>query len=416
MRPRDPLTPEQERDLEAIDRALAGEPVQYELRELEELVLDIRATAPQMSPAFAARLEHEVSEGFPTPREQPARARAARRRWLLLPALGSLAAVVVALVVVLGNGTGTTSLSDGAKDNATGTTSLGDGAAPAGGAVARDQGASSATEQSSPGAGRAPAAAAAPAPAPPAAASTAATAKATPPLGDVSRGARKVERNATIAIQTPADEFDRTTDAVNTVVARFQGIVASSQIGSSDAGGGEATFDLRIPTDRLDRALAALPKLGHVTERSQGLLDITGSFTSAQSRLSDARAERRGLLRALQRATTQVQIDSLKAQLRSVAGRISGLERQLASLRRRADLATVSLTIRGTGERSDGGGAGPWTPADAADDAVRVLEVVAGVALVSLAVLLPLGLLAAVVALGVRLGRRRRREAALDPA
>ncbi len=72
MRPRDTWTPEQERELEAIDRALSGEPVEFELRELEELVLDIRATAPEMTPAFAARLAHDVGEGFPAPREQPA--------------------------------------------------------------------------------------------------------------------------------------------------------------------------------------------------------------------------------------------------------------------------------------------------------------------------------------------------------
>jgi hypothetical protein len=225
-----------------------------------------------------------------------------------------------------------------------------------------------------------------------------------------------VQRSASIALQTPEDEFDRTTDAVNVTVARFGGIVASSQIGASDERGGEATFDLRIPTDRLDRALAALAKLGHVTERSQGLDDITSSFHSARARLTDARAERRGLLRALERATTQAQIDSLKAQLRSVAGRIRGLESALASLRRRADLATVNLTVRGTGDGPQAGGGGQWTPGDAAGDAVRVLEVLAGVLLIGLAILVPAGLLGALIALGLRLGRRRRREAALDPA
>ena len=54
MRHRDHLTPEQERELEALERALTGEPVEFDLHELEELVHDIRATAPEMSPGFAA--------------------------------------------------------------------------------------------------------------------------------------------------------------------------------------------------------------------------------------------------------------------------------------------------------------------------------------------------------------------------
>jgi Domain of unknown function (DUF4349) len=409
MRRRDPLTPEQERDLEAIDRALAGEPVERDLRELEELVRDVRATAPVMSPAFAARLERELSEGFPTPRERPPLGRWRRPvgRWLLLPAAASLAAVLVALVVVLGGG----------RDGETGSvdpTSVGavqseqatpdSGGAPAAGSTSSAPGGGSVRDRAAP----APAAAA---PAPPAA-----RAKAVAPSAGGLAAQRTVERSASLSLQTTDEAFDSTTDAVNTTVARFGGIVASSQIGAGDAGGGEATFDLRIPTDRLDRALAALSKLGHVTERSQSLDDITGSLHSARERLTDARAERRGLLRALERATTQQQIDSLKAQLRAVAGRIGGLKGRLASVRRRADLAVVSLTVRGGGERGATGGGGRWTPGDAAGDAVRVLEVLAGVVLIGLAVAVPGGLIALAIALAVRQGRRRRRDAALDPA
>ena len=400
MRPRDILTPEQERDLEAIDRALSGDPVEYELRELEDLVLDVRATAPQMSPAFAARLEHELREGFPAPREQTSRVRLpARRRLLLLPAFGSLAAVIVALVVVLGGGSDTRDPAGGGESAQTSSapTQLGDSRA------SPDQ----PSEQAGTGSG---AAAAEPAP------SSAGRAVPAPPAVDSTQAARKVQRSATIALETPADEFERTTAAVNATVARFGGVVASAQTAQSEAGGSEATYELRIPTNRLDRALAALAKLGHVTEQSQGLQDITSSFASARERLTDARAERRGLLRALERATTQAQVDSLKARLRSVGGQINALKAQLASLRSRADLARVDLTVRATGDSSETGGGGSWTPGDAAGDALRVLEVLAGVLLIALAVLVPAGLVAAVVAAGVRLGRRRRREAALDPA
>ncbi|MEA2138392.1 MAG: hypothetical protein QOG56_1542, partial [Solirubrobacteraceae bacterium] len=101
MRQRDPLSVDDARELDALERALAGDPVDADLRELEQLVHDVRATAPQMTPGFAARLEHELAEGFPQSREASP-ARRAPRRWLLLPAVGSLAAVAVALVVVLG--------------------------------------------------------------------------------------------------------------------------------------------------------------------------------------------------------------------------------------------------------------------------------------------------------------------------
>jgi hypothetical protein len=409
MRHRESLTPEQERDLEALDRALAGEPVELELRELEALVRDVRATGPEMTPAFAARLEQEVRDGFPSSQERPpisVRRPWAGRRWVLLPAAGSLAAVLVALVVVFGGGSSSPSQLSSSESPSTEAAIpaqpeagvAADSAGQADEAVrnraARKSAAAPAPAQSSAGSGGGASASIAPAP------------------------VRKVERNAVLVIQTPDGRFESTTDAVIATVGRFRGIVASSQIGSSDASGGEASFELRIPTERLDQALAALSKLGHVTERSQNLQDITGSFTSAQERLTNARAERRGLLRALARATTQQQIASIKAQLRTVSSRISGIKGQLASLRRRADLSTVNMTVRGGGSSETGGGSGGgnWTPGDAAGDALRVLEVSAGVALICLAVLAPLGLLGGAIALAVRSGRRRRRETALDPA
>lgn len=407
MRQRDPLNDEQRQELDALNRALAGEPVQAHLCDLEALVHDIRATAPEMSPDFAARLEHELQEGFPASGERPVRpilpilpslrvrrpGRAASRRrradWLILPAAGSLAAVLVALVVVLGgNGETSTTFSGDATPPA----ELDSTADPSGGAGAGAE-------------DRAASAAPPIAPVQPA-----------PSTGAVAPGReRQVERSAVLALRTPQDRFERTTDAVVATMGRFDGIVASAQIGASAVAGGEAFFDLRIPTQRLDRALAALSRLGHVTERSQSLQDITAAFSSTRERLNDARAERSGLLRALKRATTQERIDSLRARLRAVSSRIAARERELSSLRRRAELSRVDLTVRAQ-VQTGGATGGSWTPGDAAGDALRVLEVLAGVGLVALAVLVPLALLGLAVALAFRAGRRRRRESALDPA
>jgi len=419
MRQRDPLTVEEARELDALDRALLGDPVDADLRELEDLVCDIRATAPEMSPGFAARLEHQAQEGFPDSQEQPAQRRQRRRLLVLLPAAGTLAAVLVALVVVLGNA-GDDEMTTFADKSAVPRESETSGAAS--GAAAKPEAAplpqDSARMQAAPppsasASGSASTADPATAPAP------SVVPRAATPGGSVAPAdrARKVQRSADLALSVPMDKLDSTTDGVIRTVDRFGGIVASSAIGSDDDTG-EASFDLRIPTGRLDDALAALSKLGHVAERRQSLVDITGSFTSAEDRLSDARAERRGLLKALGKATTQQQIGSLRAQLRIVRGQIARLNGDLESLRRRADLSRVSVTVRGDGSKADQdtGGAGRWSPGDAARDAVRVLEVIAGVALIALAVAVPLALLAGLVALGVRSGRRRRREGALDPA
>ena len=406
MRQRESLSPEEVRELDALERALAGDPVDADLRELEELVHDIRATAPQMSPGFAASLEHRVAAGFPATDEHPAPR--SPRRWVLFPAAGALCAALVGVVIVLGNSGSVPTDSGDDMAGAVASKSVESPAASPSADVARES-------------AGAPPAAAMPAPQDPSGAAATQSfdrASRAPAAAAVpGSAARKVERSADLVLRVPSDKLESTSDGVIRTVDRFGGIVANSSSSSNDDGG-EATFALRIPTDRLDDALAALSKLGHVTQRSQNLVDITGSFTSVQDRLSDARAERRGLLGALGKATTQAHIDSLRARLRTVRSQIARLNGDLDALRRRADLSTVSVTVRGDGAGSEGGAGsgGSWSPGDAARDALRVLEVSAGVALIALAILAPIGLLALLGAVGVRATRRRRREGALDPA
>lgn len=405
MRHRDPLSPDEARELDALDRALAGEPVDADLRELEQLVHDLRATAPPMSPAFADRLERELAEGFPASGPRPKLRRP--RRWVLLPAAGTLAVALVALVVVVGqsgrDNTASPSSTEGGSDSAavledSRAGGAADGAAPPARSAAPEGGAVQRLRRPAPSFG---------------------TQGLRPPAVAKADGPRKVQRTADLVLETPAAKLEATSDdVIRTVEDRFDGIIASSSTASDDAsgGGGEATFDLRIPTDRLDDALAALSTLGHVAERRQNLQDITASFSSVQDRLSDARAERRGLLRALGRATTQAQIDSLRARLRIVRGTISRRNGDLASLRRRADLSRVSVTVRAVQGSGGGASGGRWSPGDAARDALRILEVMAGVAVIALAIALPLGLLGVAIALAARTVRRRDRERALDPA
>ena len=183
-------------------------------------------------------------------------------------------------------------------------------------------------------------------------------------------------------------------DGVVETTQSIGGYVQRSQVSTSD-GSGEATFTLRLPSARLDDALKRLSKLAHVGSLTQGANDITSGFVSVTDRLSDARSERRALLRALAKARSESEISALRARLRFNRSQIAQLKGQLASLRRRADFATVDVTVSGSGSKQDSGGA--WTPGDALHDAGRVVEVLAGVALVAGAALAPavlVGLLA----------------------
>jgi hypothetical protein len=221
-----------------------------------------------------------------------------------------------------------------------------------------------------------------------------------------------VQRAAELTLTpAPADVQD-TADGVVRETQAAGGYVQQSSISTRD-GGGSASFTLRIPSARLDATLGRLSKLAHVGALNQSASDITAQTASAADLLSEARAERRALLRSLGRATTDRQIASLKARLRDNRSAIAQRKGALDAQRRRADLATVAVNVEGTG-KADNNGAGAWTPRDALHDAGRVLEVAGGVALIALAVLAPLAILAALAVLAGRSVRRHRREAALE--
>lgn len=387
------MDPIVEQELEALEAVLAGERRDHELALIAD---EARAAAPPMPPGLALRLESAAAEGFPK-----ARAERARPGWLrrpaLVPALGALATVLLALVV------GVSVLRGGNENDVTFDTGAGQAELSTGssGGSAADSAASSSTAAGSSGAL-----------VPPAAEDVDTLARRAP-----ASGPRRVRRAAELILATPIADLQKTSDAVARTADRLGGHVQRSDVSASDEAG-QATFDLRIPTPRLDEAMAALSELGDVRSRTQRAQDITARFTSARSRLQDARAERQALLRALAEADTSQEIDSINARLAIARARIAAAKGDLFGARRAAGLARVSVTVvadPGDNEGGALGGGDGWTPGQALDDAVEVLSVAAGVAIVAVAAAIPAAVLALLALLAWRVYRRRSRELALEP-
>jgi hypothetical protein len=150
-----------------------------------------------------------------------------------------------------------------------------------------------------------------------------------------------------------------------------------------------------------------------VRELSRTSQDITAVVVSARDRLDDARAERKSLLRQLANAVTVNETESIRARLHIVSREIAFARNSLHRANNRANYADVAVTLV-TARGSSAEGA--WTPGDAWHDALRVLEVVAGVAVIAGAIAVPL-LVAWLLGWLARRGvTRRRRERALDMA
>jgi Domain of unknown function (DUF4349) len=219
---------------------------------------------------------------------------------------------------------------------------------------------------------------------------------------------RVQERTASLSLSAEPSEVDDVADGVVDVTDRYDGIVVSSQVSTAD-GTGRATFDLRIPTQNLQAALADLSDLAHVASRDEGTLDITAPFVAAEERHRDAKATVDSLLDRLADADSATEIEAIRAQLRSARQELAAARSELAALKQRADFSRLSVAVIGNGE-----GDGSWSIGEAADDAVDVLEAVGGAILIGLAVVVPVGAIGGAFWLGAREFGRRRREATLD--
>src|SRR5215208_219752 len=99
------LSPDVERELEALDDALAGRRV---APELGELALLLREDRPQPDDGFGRRLDRRAQSGF---RGRDPHARASGRRWFawhgwMGPALGATATLLLVAVLVVAGPSG----------------------------------------------------------------------------------------------------------------------------------------------------------------------------------------------------------------------------------------------------------------------------------------------------------------------
>jgi hypothetical protein len=385
------LGPDTIRELEALDAALAGRPVEPQDEELAALAVALRDERPTPRPEFALDLDLRAREGFETTARAPRAASqprpgSTRRSWGL--ALGTAASLFIVATGVIGSG-----LLD------------------SGGGGSADEEPPALLERSA----RPPASAPAPAGAPARERSQAVQAPgAPPPAADTAPRAprREIERAASLTLATPRDRIEETADDAIRVTDRHRGFVMTSSVSAGEGAKAGANLDLRIPSTRLQAALADLSELAHVRARTQDTRDITGAFRSPRRRLADAFAERRALLRQLARAVTINETAAVRARLRAVNRRIDRVQAELRRLRDRVSFSAVSLAIEpGSGKAADGGG---WSIGDAVDDALSVLRTMLGAALVALAVVIPASLLAGFGWVAYRAWLRRRRESALE--
>jgi hypothetical protein len=396
-----------------LDAALSGDAHGPAADSWRELRGDVRSLAPPPSDELMLRLERELAdmlapfadaagEASPGTLGDQSAPGTRRRAWLrgsgrpLQAAAAAAAAAVVVAAVVVGFGY--------------------HGSSGAGEAVPAPRVAAGPVRVTNAGrsggeAAKAPAAPAAKADLEPvsSAASQAATSAASQPAG--AAPGRVQQLGASVGLEAMPADVQAVSDGVARLAVREEGFVEDSHVQVQQRGASEATLTLRLPSARLSAALAAIGRLAPVSAESQSLQDITSEYDATRQRVADATAERAALERALAKATTEGEIDSLRERLAQSRAALAQAHAAFASVSRRASTAEVEVTVLGDASSSGEG----LTFHRGLHDAGRVLTVAAIVLLIAAAVLLPLALVLAALVGGGRAWRRYSRERVLRP-
>ncbi|HET6831171.1 MAG TPA: DUF4349 domain-containing protein [Solirubrobacterales bacterium] len=382
LRSDEPLDPGIEHELATIDRALAGRATDPGDADLAELAVLLRDERPGPDPGWVSRLDERAAAGFPRGGGGRGSKRSTRRAGGWMAPAGALATLLLVVVVVAvnqggGSGGETASMEEPSEKAVTPDALEQIQADGADASSTYDAGSFSRLRDGSD--------------------------KIAPGVEN-----RKLDRDAQLSLSAQPDDVRDVTDEVISITRSLDGIVAASQV-TETADGASSSLELTLPTRNLDTALDRMTDLADVDSLNETTTDITKPVVSAKDELRDAEARRRELLQALGNATTEAEADALELKIADARREIARAEAAYERLTAKARLSELAVTVSSNPGASDQRDLGDWL-----DDAVDVLRTVAGVLLVTLAIVVPIGLIVAIAAWVITRLRRRRREQALD--
>ncbi len=155
--------------------------------------------------------------------------------------------------------------------------------------------------------------------------------------------ARKLIKTVELTIETQT--YDAFLEGMYADIQEQNGYIQSSSENRDFDGTRYSFLMVRIPADRLDSFLKSLSVNGTITERSEGVEDVTMEYIDAESHLNALRAEQSSLLSLLEKAENLSDILLLQERLTKVRGEVESYETQLRTLQTLIDYSTVDIAL-----------------------------------------------------------------------
>lgn len=165
--------------------------------------------------------------------------------------------------------------------------------------------------------------------------------------GDVLSADRKIIKTVNETVETK--EYDSFIERLKTVVAEKGGYFASSRYsgnGTAVNGNRNASFEIRIPADKLSEFTEALGGMGSVTYFLEEANDVTAAYVDVTSRIAVLEAEEIALLDILSKSATVADMLEIRTRLAQVQGDLASLRAQKNTYDSLVAYSTVNLNLR----------------------------------------------------------------------
>lgn len=186
---------------------------------------------------------------------------------------------------------------------------------------------------------------------------------------------RLVIENADLAIVV-TDPKARMAE-INALANEMGGYVVSSNLYQSFTSFGmevpEASIVIRVPSERLDEALAQIKEgVVEVVRENRSGQDVTNQYVDLQAQLRAKEAAEKKLLEIMDQAVRAEDVLAIYLQVQSVQTQIEQLKGQIKYLEESAALSSISVQLIAE-EGTQPIEVGPWRPEGAAKEAIQDL-------------------------------------------
>jgi Domain of unknown function (DUF4349)/Putative zinc-finger len=153
-------------------------------------------------------------------------------------------------------------------------------------------------------------------------------------------------RTAHLAVIVTNNEFDKARAAIDEILKRHHGHVGDLNVTNPAGSARSLTGTLRVPSTRLDAAIADLKRLGRVEKESQGGEEVTQQYVDLQARLANSKHTEQRLTEILRQRTGKLSdVLAVEMQISRVRGEIEQMEAQRKTMKNQVDFATLNLTV-----------------------------------------------------------------------